>query len=217
VEALVMRPVRQRVAELLGSMVGGALVALTMCLVMVLLTSFDSAVPKPEVFAWMALMSIGGIWAVMIPSKFWEGSEGDPLTRRFVLMVFGLALGVAAAFLASYLEVTLPYDPRFGEIHDLRLPADFYGEGQPRLMAYLACFGTLFVLVRWWRQADPLRRTRMSLWTVMVSVLGAGIVAGIWHFPQPWLMMIAATMSVSLQLASPWLHFRLRRPASQRR
>jgi hypothetical protein len=217
VEALVMRSTRQRVAELLGSMVGGALIALTMCLVMVLVNSFRSAVPKPEVFAWLALMSIAGTWAVMIPTKFWEGTEGETLVRRFVLMVIGLALGVLAFAAASYLDVTLPFDPRFGEIHDYRLPPDFYTDGQPRLMAYLACFGTLFFLIRWWRQADPLRRSRLSLGALIVSGIAAWLAAAVWLFPQPWLIMLAATISVSLQLASFWIPPRLRRQDARHR
>ncbi len=211
VEALVMRSRRQRIAELLGSMVGGALVAITMCLVMVTVTSFDSTVPKPEVFAWLALMSIAGIWTLMIPAKLWEGTEGDSLTRRFVLMVLGLAVGLVAFASASYLGVTLPYDRRFAELLDLRPPSDFYLDGQPQLMAYLACFATLFAAVRWWRQADPLRRARMSVAALIISVFAGGLVAAIWHFPQPWLIILAATMSVSLQVACPWLHPKRRR------
>ena len=71
-------------------------------------------------------------------------------------------------------------------------------------MAYMACFGTLFVLLRWWRQVDPWRRQRLSLWTVIVSAATGWIVAAVWHFPQPWLPMVAASMSVAVQLASPW-------------
>jgi hypothetical protein len=37
-------------------------------------------------------------------------------------------------------------------------------------------------------------------------------VASILQFPEPWLMMVAGCMSVSVQLASPWVptHARLR-------
>ena len=60
----------------------------------------------------------------------------------------------------------------------------FYTDGSPQLMAYLACFGTLFLVLRWWRQADPLRGARLSLWWILVSSLVAGVVASAWHFPQ---------------------------------
>jgi hypothetical protein len=206
---------RERVTELLGSMVGGALVAMTMCLVMMILNSFRSTDPRPEQYAWLLLVSIAGTWAVMTASKFWEGSEGDAMLRRFVLMVIGLGLGVLAFWSASFLEVELPYDAKFSQPHDYQLPPSFYDAGRPLLMAYLACFGTLFLLVRWWRQADPLRTTRMSLGAMIVSAVLAWLVAAMWVFPQPWLMMAAGAISASVQLASPWIPPKLR-PADGR-
>ena len=93
--------------------------------------------------------------------------------------------------------------------HNYELP--FYDAGgRPLWMAYLACFGTIFLLLRWWRQADPLRRTRMSLWSMIVSMLAAWIAAYAWQFPQPWSIMPACIISVSVQLASPWISLRER-------
>lgn len=207
---------RQRVTELLGSMVGGALVAVVMCLVMVILNSFRSMEPRPEQYAWLLLVSIAGTWAVMIPSKIWEGTEGDAMLRRFVLMVIGLGLGALAFFSAAFLDVDLPYDAKFTQPHNYQLPPSFYEAGRPLLMAYLACFGTMFVLVRWWRQADPLRATRMSLGAMIISIVLAWLVAALWVFPQPWLMMVAGAMSASVQLASTWVHPKLRQSGGRR-
>jgi len=155
-----------------------------------------------------------GAWAVLIPSKFWEGSRGEVLVRRFVLMVVGLAVGVLAFGLAALLKVNLPYDPGFAEPHKYVLPG-FYAGGTPLLLAYMACFGTLFVAIRWWRQADPLRATRMSLWAMIFCVVMGWLVAALWLFPQPWLAMVACAISVSVQLTSPWLHPRRRHRTSR--
>ena len=210
-DALVMKSKRERVTELLGSMLGGALVSITMCLVMVMLNSFRTQeLPSAEVGAWLALVSIVGTWAVLGSSKFWEGSRGEPLVRRFVLMVVGLAVGVFAAGVAWLLKVSP--EPQFAELHANVFPG-FYAGSTPLLLAYMACFGTLFVAVRWWRQADPLRTTRLSLWSMVFSVVMAWLVAALWLFPQPWLMMAACAISVSVQLASPWLHPRRRHPS----
>ncbi len=203
--ALVLKPLRERVTELIGSMVGGAAVAMTMTLVMVLLAGYRSnVVPRPEQCAWLVLVGIAGTWAVLIVSKFWEGSRGDPVLRRFVLMCVGMGLGMLAFWAASLLKVDLPPDPRLSAEHSYDLP--FYdASGRPLWMAYLACFGTVFLLVRWWRQADPLRKTRLSLWSMIASMLAAWIAAYAWQFPQPWSIMPACILSVSVQLASPWI------------
>ena len=72
-------------------------------------------------------------------------------------------------------------------------------------MAYMAVFATLLGVLRWWLDADPMRNTRLSIWSLVVTVVIAYCIAGAWHFPEPWLMMVAACMSVSVQLASPWV------------
>lgn len=72
-------------------------------------------------------------------------------------------------------------------------------------MAYLAVFGSLFVVLRWWRQADPLRPARLRFWSVIWCVIVAGVVAGLWRFPQVWMPMVAAVMAISIQLSSPWM------------
>ena len=74
----------------------------------------------------------------------------------------------------------------------------------PDLGLNLAYFGFLFPILRWWRQADPLRRSRFSLWSTAVCVLWAGLLGVAWPFPQPWGMMAAATIAISVQLSAPW-------------
>jgi hypothetical protein len=208
----VLKPKRERLAELLGSMVCGAVVAITMCVVMVMLKSYKAhLVYPPQLWAWLMLVSIVGTWAVMVPAKAWEGSRGEALVRRFVLMVVGLGVGAFAAGLALLLKVPLPYGPEFAQPHNFVLPG-FYADGAPLLMAFMACFGTLFLAIRWWRQADPLRKTRLSLWSMVFCAVMAWLVAALWLFPPPWLMMVGCAISVSVQLSSPWVHPRRRDP-----
>ncbi len=95
--------------------------------------------------------------------------------------------------------------PQFHVARGEAIAGKFYDvKGAPLLQAYLAYFGALFVLVRWWKQADPLRSTRLSLWTTGLCVLAAGVVDAVWTFPQPWGLMVAAIISVSVQLVSPF-------------
>jgi hypothetical protein len=204
-----------RTAELFGSLVGAALVAMTISLVMIILFSFRGTLPRAEQTGWLMLVSIAGAWTILIPSKFWEGDQGDAMLRRFVMMTIGMGLGVLAYGMATFLQVELPYDQKFADPHGYDLPASFYDGPRPLLLAYVACFGTLFMLVRWWRQADPLRGTRMSIWSMVFCVAVAGLVAFLWRFPQPWLMLAACGISTSVQLASPWMHPRRRQELSQ--
>jgi len=210
---LLAKSPRERFTDLLGSLLVSALAGAAMCVVMVLVNSYHTMPPWPEPdvlwwaqSAWLALMGIAGAWAVLIPAKFWEGMRGEAVPRRFILMVAGLVMGALAWGVAESLMVSLPHSASFPKPIGFRLPTTFYGaDGHPLPMAYLACFGTMFLVVRWWRQADPLRPTRLSFWSLICSMVVAYVVAYGWRFPQPWLPMVAGTMSVSIQLASPWV------------
>jgi len=206
VTALLVKSPRERATELLGSMLCASLVATAMCVVATLLSGgFGFAYPKPEQFAWLLVVSILGSWSIMIPSKFWEGTRGEAVLRRFTMMVVGLLLGLVAFGIATGLLVELFHGASIMDPPDYDMPGSFYDAGRPMALAYMAAFGTLFLILRWWRQADPLRHSRLSLWALAVSVVVAIIVAAAWHFPQAWLAMVAASISVSVQLASPWI------------
>ena len=192
--ALVLKSPKERLTELVGSLLAGGLVAVATSIVAVLiggLVADDSSqtadFQRYSEYGWLVLMSIAGTWAVLIPSKFWEGTRGEAVLRRFVMMVVGLGLGVLAFAVAGLFAVNLSVGPDFGIdpfVRQQQLSHDFYtAYGRPQILAFLACFGTLFLLVRWWRQADPLRSSRLSLWSVFVSVAAAGLVASLCAVP----------------------------------
>jgi len=204
-DAFVVKAPKQKLAELTGSMLLAAAIVLTMTLVMMILhdSILDGAPWRPEQFAWMALIGMFGAWAVMVPSKVWEDMRGDQTPRRFVMLVVGLATGAVAFGLAGALMVELPHNGDIGGTGPLSL--GFYDpRGSPKAMAYLAYFGFLLLILRWWRQADPARSARLSLWTTGSCVFWAWLLSQFWQFPQPWGLMLAAVISVSVQLSSPW-------------
>ncbi len=208
ISALVLKPPRERTAELLGSLLLSSFVAAAMCVVLMLVNAFLTDAERyfrPEQFAWLLLVGIAGAWAVLIPTKLWEGTRGDPLIRRCFLLIVGMGVGLFASALADWLMVGLPPAAGYPQPFAYKLPQNFYAvDGRPLLMAYVVCFGTLFFVVRWWLQAEPMRTRRLSLWKLFASVVLAGAAACAWQFPQPWLPMAAAVTSMSVQLSAPW-------------
>jgi hypothetical protein len=201
-----LKPRLVRLRELIGSLLVAAAVTAAMCVVMVLIMAYNNkSAAQPEQCAWLFLVSLAGAWIVLIAGKCWEGSEGEPMLRRFILMTLGLGLGLVASGAADAFLVHLLPDAGLTMRTSLKLPAEFYRDGRPQAMAYMAAFATLLALVRWWRQSDPLRAARLSLVSLIVTVIGAHLVAVGWQFPEPWLMMVAGCMSISVQLASPWV------------
>jgi hypothetical protein len=85
------------------------------------------------------------------------------------------------------------------------------GGGAPSLNGYLAYFAFLFPILRWWKQADPLRGTRLGVWATLVCATWAWLLNLAWPFPQPWGVMVAATIAIAVQLSSPWVDLKQRR------
>jgi hypothetical protein len=198
-------PPRERLTKLTGSMLLSALICAVVGLVVMILRG---EMPQPNQYAWLALSATLGSWAVLIPAKFWEGKRGDAALRRFVMLVVGLMFGIASYGLFSWFMISLPYDQHWveGPARDFLRKGNFASaDGSPLPIAFLAYFGSLFLILRWWRQADPLRSTRLSIWHTAVAIFFAWIIGLFWPFPQPWGLMVIATIAVAAQLASPWL------------
>ncbi|HVA45629.1 MAG TPA: serine/threonine-protein kinase [Pirellulales bacterium] len=197
---------RQRVEELTGSLLASTAVAAAMS---VFLSVVHAKTLQPGQLAWLLVVSTLGSWLVLIPSKLWEGHEGDSTLRRLTLMLLGLGLGAAAWGVKDFLLVPLTADWRdpapvlaFTEEY---VSARFYdSNGAPSLVGHMAYFAFLMLLVRWWKQADPLRPSRLRLWPVVVAIFWAWLLYSFLPFPQPWGTMVAVSMSVAVQVSASW-------------
>jgi hypothetical protein len=220
-EALTRKTFAQRASELTGSMLMAALVTAVIGLVMTVATSpqLDRAVRSwGPPYAWLVLTSVTASWTILFFGKLWEGSSGDHALRRFCLMVAGMGVGTLASVLAQSLAV----DPVYlvGSWQDFRhsagatLPALYSVTGEPQTMAYAGYFGGLFLTLRWWLGADPLRAARFSLFGTLVTVVAAMLWYGILPIPRGFL--VAATTAVAVQLSAPWVPPRQRNKFKER-
>ena len=134
-----------------------------------------------EQYAWLALVSLLGSWAILIPSKLWEGTLGDQTLRRVALLIVGLAMGAVAYLAADMLMITFPDTP--SRTRSARIwAADSMTPRGPRCCTPTWLTSGPFATVRWWKQADPLRHTRLSLWNTGWSVFAAWVIDWIGPF-----------------------------------
>jgi hypothetical protein len=207
--ALPPKTAREKSTELLSSMLFAPAIVAVVALVASLLQGQMAA---PNQYAWIMLVSTLAAWGVLIPSKSWEGQKEDAMLRRFTMLVVGLTVGLVAFGAQRALMVDLPSAdgayPR-GQSPLYQLSSTAHG-----LTGYLAYFGFLFAVPRWWKSADPGRRHRLELWSTSAVVFWSWLVGLFWTFPQPWGLMVAAGSSVAVQLASPWVDPRTRRQAA---
>jgi serine/threonine protein kinase len=211
------KPFRDKLGELLGSMIMAAMIAAVAACVGPMVLGSQPGSERLAMHLWLTTIGTLGSWAILVPAKFTEGKLEDQVPMRVTLFATGAAVGVAAWALGEALLLKSPgwHDPidaGRGLISQEMLgwPATIEGTN-PSLAIYVAYFGFLFLLPRWWRQAEFTRSARISLWWIVVSVFWAWVLHLFWWFPQPTGLMAAGVIAAATQLSSPWM------PPSRRR
>lgn len=204
-----MKTMGDRVGELAGSMLASAAIAAVLTVAVSAIAggkwigSSTNQISGPA-FLWLVTML--GSWTLLAAGKFWEPSAGEPAKRRFVLLVLGLAFGGAAFLVDRFLMVNLLGDLTLQFDSDNPLSRNMVDpSGAPLLACFAAFFGGLFLVMGWWKQLDPLRSSRLRIAPIVLSVLAAGVFTVAFKFPMPWGLLMAGAISITVQLASPWL------------
>jgi hypothetical protein len=216
-EDLSAKPFREKLSELLGSMLMSAIYAALAALVAPVVLGLTTNSASVATYLWLAIVGTLGSWAVIIPTKFTEGKLEDQGPMRIMLLAFGGLVGVAAWALAGAMLVQVPggsepLDANWGFVSHEMLEWSLPARGaSPSLAMFVTYFAFLFVVLRWWRQAEFTRNQRLSLWAVAACVFWAWLMQFFWQFPQPAGMLVAGVTAFATQLASPWL------PPSRRR
>jgi hypothetical protein len=167
--------------------------------------AFGNSLEFLAVGTWAGSMTLLASWMILFLTKFWEGATEDSIMYRLVLFSGGLALGAIGWWLSEFLMIPwndLPTAARFNKLPAPRLWSEFYKEASPPWPAFVAYFGLLLGSVRWWRQADVLRRHRFSLLSVLWSTLVATLISAFVYFPTPWCLIVAAGTSLLIQLST---------------
>ena len=74
----------------------------------------------------------------------------------------------------------------------------------PLARAYcMTYFAFLFLVPRWWRQAEFTRNDRLSLWWLIVCMFWAWLLHFFWWFPQPTGMMVAGVIAAGDAVRQP--------------
>jgi hypothetical protein len=203
------------VGELAGSMLGAAVVAGVLAVVMTAIGghAMQHSADWRSGPAWLWLMTTVGAWLVLAVGKCCERTSGEVAPRRFMMLIAGLVFGGLAFLASDYLMVALdqPHALRRGPFRGL-----YRGEMAPGAL-FLTYFGAVFFTLRWWKQADPLRSSRLRMAPVLLAVLVAWLWQLAFPFPQPWGFMLVAGISIATQLSAPWLSKEQRTAALVRR
>lgn len=218
-QALAAKPIGQRLAELNGSFLSAALVAIIVSSLVasIGITSIRGSDSFWALVMWVGLTSTISAWGLLLLSQFRRASDAEPTwEERGLLATVGGLVGIFAAWMAGFLGLnstlanTLASEPRAGGL--LRRLESFLsqGLGQSEWLVFIAFFALALALLHWPRQADPLRSSRFSLLSVGASMLTAWLVQLFLPFPGSLAILWALTTSIALQLSAPWLNTKQR-------
>ena len=205
------KTLRQRTVELVGSLLMSALVMVVLGVVSLILRVVmgnhdltGSVIIWASTYAWITCSSLIGAWTVLIAHKFWEARKPDAALRRFAMLVMGLGVGAASFGLSNWLLVEPTYwISGLSEISGSYPSSVYAPDGSPQLLAFLGYFAGLFVVLRLWKGADPMRTTRLSFWRTAGAVFWALLLHLFFPFPQG--LLITGMIAIAVQLAAPWI------------
>ena len=193
-----------RVTELTGGLLLSAIVCVALNLLGLAITEslFDSATSSWALFAWSTVLSVVGSWGLLVLGKFYESSEGDWFQRRVSMLVVGVIVGAVSFLTSSYFNVDFAIQSSLG-FNPLE-PSGLVISSSP-FVANILFFAAMFLAVRWWGQVDPTRRTRLSILTVGLCLIWAGLLAHLLDFVPLLSCILIIVTSISVQLSSPWI------------
>ena len=198
------KPSLDRFAELITSWVASTLTVLLLAFVSGVIGLRNGPIDAVAVapYAWIAVVVMIASCGLLGLGKLWEREDGEALPRRVVLAGVGAGVGLVAYFVQQFLllpgDLGLPYADSFS------LPNTLYDGEIPRASAWMAHFAALFAALRWWKPLDPLRRTRLSLWSVAVAVVAEWLLHQVLPIPQPAGMLMAGGIAITIQMSAPW-------------
>jgi hypothetical protein len=225
-QQLATRSLRDRASSLIGSMLAAGVIAPAAAL---LVCMFLTPNLPTELTLWTAAVATLASWALMIPGQLAEGQMEDHAPLRFLQLLLGILVGVAAFALADALFLKLPASHDFAPAPNDTIASEMFNQRNETVGAayrsqggvvmplamHAAFFATMFVVLRWWRLAEWTRSSRVSLWSVAWSAFIGWAVTWFWWYPQPLGLMLAAVIGLTVQLASPWLSPSQRRELAQ--
>ncbi|MFN7867689.1 MAG: serine/threonine-protein kinase [Planctomyces sp.] len=161
---------------------------------------------------YFGVVTLLAAWPLILVSKLWEGRPGESLLRRLWLGVCGLAVGALCGVTAEFLLlINSPVPSRIFQVDSDGLLGNreaaglrVLQEGYPTIVGFALFFCLLFMLRRWWLQADNFRSGRFRIGTSILTLIVGGMVALIVPFPTALGSTLALAVSVVIQVSSVW-------------
>jgi hypothetical protein len=197
---------RLRVAELAGSMLLAApLAALAAALILPAYEPLGIGLPRdPLQLAYLFGMILLGTWAVLVPAKLWEPLADSRTQQRLSYLAIGAGVGAVGTALARW-TFLMP-----SPVHLVRAHAGYVNVLDTGLRVHPAALGFVGFLALaygangWWKLTSRDRWRRVRFFPVAKAAALAGAIGLVCPSPQPWGVVVVATIAMLVQVVSPW-------------
>jgi hypothetical protein len=157
-------------------------------------------------------------WAALVPTRLWRRPTEESGVMRLSLLGVGLVIGLLALWLDGY-QLPLPWTdmsqvdalrplPPGGPDHAHRFFDALYPANRtlPVLACYLAYFGLMLAILRWWRMVVPTRPQRFDVHAVLAVAFWAYMLLFLLPAaPQRQAGFVSFVLAaIIVQLVSPW-------------
>jgi hypothetical protein len=190
---------RGQIAELSGSLALAAVLAAAATTLWAALS--QGGVDHTEL-AQQYYLTVATCWAVLVPSKFWT-TRGDSGTRRIVMLVCGLLVGLTAVWLDGW---TLPFSlHRHASLYPAgtSMPEQVNAGLSANVAGHLSYFALAFFFLRWWKLTDRQRAHRFSFAPIVAATFWGLVLLAVWHEPLRGTLVLTTAAAI-VQLVSPW-------------
>jgi len=164
--------------------------------------------PNAADVAFFGTVTLLAAWALIVPAKLWEGRTGDAIVRRLILAGLGLGVGAIAAVLQQFLMLNdsqlLRVDGDGIFNHGTIGRMQMLEGGLPTMAGFMMFFGLLFLIRRWWWQADSFRKARFRISSSLVTLFLGVVLSAILPFSEQLGAIWALAISAVVQLSSGW-------------
>ncbi len=164
--------------------------------------------PTAADVAFFGTVTLVAAWALILPAKLWEGRTGDAIVRRLILAGLGLGVGAVAGVLQRFLMLNdsqlLHVDGDGIFNHGTIGRMQMLDGGLPTMAGFMVFFGLLFLIRRWWWQADSFRKARFRISSSLVTLFLGVVLSAILPFSEQLGAIWALAISAVVQLSSGW-------------
>ncbi len=164
--------------------------------------------PTSADVAFFGTVTLLAAWALIVPAKLWEGRTGDLIVRRLIQAGLGLGVGAVASVLQQFLMLN---DSRLLHVdgdgvfdHGTIGRMQLLNGGLPTMTGFMMFFGLLFLIRRWWWQADSFRKARFRISSSLVTLFLGVVLSAILPFSEQLGAIWALAISAVVQLSSGW-------------